>query len=329
MSGPQIKSVGYTPSSVDVSTSSKTVTFTMHVTDSRNVTNVFADFSNGSEIVSGYMQLISGTAQDGVWQHTYTIPQGAAPGDWNYGGEVFDSLTTMFYNSNGHENLPPGAPGPLIVTDSNPMSGPQIASVGYTPSSVDVSTSSKTVTFTMHVTDSRNVTNVFADFSNGSEIVSGYMQLISGTAQDGVWQHTYTIPQGAAPGDWNYGGEVFDSLTTMFYNSNGHENLPPGAPGPLIVTEGPGAPVIASPASGTTTGTSTIPIVGTADPGDDITLYDGGTQVGTTTADSFRGLADHPHEGRRRAARLHRDRDRPGRQHQRTVQPGRGDGRCP
>ena len=79
---------------------------------------------------------------------------------------------------------------PLATAD-----GPQIASVGYTPSSVDVSTSSKTVTFTMHVTDSRNVTNVFADFSNGSEIVSGYMQLISGTAQDGVWQHTYTIPK--------------------------------------------------------------------------------------------------------------------------------------
>ena len=245
IAGPEVQSVSFSPSSVDVSSGAQQVTVSMDLTDGRNISNVNMNFSgpSGSEYESAGLTLVSGSAQDGTWQGTVTIPQGAAAGSWYYSGTIGDGLNSLIFSkySGGSQNLPSNAPGPLGVTDSNSIAGPEVQSVSFSPSSVDVSSGAQQVTVSMDLTDGRNISNVNMNFSgpSGSEYESAGLTLVSGSAQDGTWQGTVTIPQGAAAGSWYYSGTIGDGLNSLIFSkySGGSQNLPSNAPGPLGVTD--------------------------------------------------------------------------------------------
>src|SRR5205823_2656746 len=77
----------------------------------------------------------------------------------------------------------------------------------------------------------------------------GSMTRTSGTAQDGTYSRTMTIPQGAAPGSWS---ATLYPLTDTVGNS-GTWGPPAGYPKTLTVAPAPtkpGAPTIGTPAGG-------------------------------------------------------------------------------
>ena len=247
---PQVVSVGYTPSSVDVTNGSGAVTFTMHLTSGHDITGPYVGVQNeaGTQSMGNSLTLISGTARDGVWQGTVTIPRGASAGKWYYQGGVGDDLSWVSFSSGpgAPQNLPASAPGPLTVTDSSASAAPQVVSVGYTPSSVDVTNGSGAVTFTMHLTSGHDITGPYVGVQNeaGTQSMGNSLTLISGTARDGVWQGTVTIPRGASAGKWYYQGGVGDDLSWVSFSSGpgAPQNLPASAPGPLTVTYGQAPP---------------------------------------------------------------------------------------
>ena len=81
---------------------------------------------------------------------------------------------------------------------ANASAPPQIASLGYSPSSVDVGSGSASVTFTAHLTDGSPITGAYVSLVNSaaSQQVNGQFERVSGTAEDGVWQATLSVPQG-------------------------------------------------------------------------------------------------------------------------------------
>src|SRR4051794_40115974 len=82
---PQLQSFDFTPKTVDVSTGSQQVQVTMRITDATGAEDPVFSFSSQSTSQNagfGAVPRISGTSQDGVYQKTVTIPQGAAPGVW-------------------------------------------------------------------------------------------------------------------------------------------------------------------------------------------------------------------------------------------------------
>ena len=125
---------------------------------------------------------------------------------------------------------------------SSPTPGPQVVSLSYGPSSVDVTNASASVTVTAHLTDGQNITGAYLDFSNPTANQSEpvYLSLVSGSQQDGTWQGTLTVPRGAAAGIWYYNGSVQDGVNNLVYSDGpgAPQNLPAGAPGPLSVTDG-------------------------------------------------------------------------------------------
>ena len=126
---PQVVSLSYSPSSADVTNGSVPVTFTAHLTDSSDIQYAsiwLQSRSTPGQDVNGYFSRVSGTAQDGIWQATINLPQGAAAGAWDYNGSISDAVNHFSFseNSYGDQNLPADAPGPLTVTDSTPSSPP-------------------------------------------------------------------------------------------------------------------------------------------------------------------------------------------------------------
>ena len=244
--GPQVVSLSYSPSSVDVTNASASVTVTAHLTDGQNITYAGLGFTNQttnqSELAS--LSLVSGSQQDGTWRGTLTVPRGAAAGAWYYNGSVQDGVNFVSFSDGpgAPQNLPAGAPGPLSVTDSSPSAGPQVVSLSYSPSSVDVTNASASVTVTAHLTDGQNITYAGLGFTNQtanqSELAS--LSLVSGSQQDGTWRGTLTVPRGAAAGAWYYNGSVQDGVNFVSFSDGpgAPQNLPAGAPGPLSVTDG-------------------------------------------------------------------------------------------
>ena len=122
---PQVVSLSYSPSSVDVTNGSAAVTFTAHLTDSSDIQSASIQLQSrttaGQSVFAPPFSRISGTAQDGVWQTTVNLPQGAAAGAWDYSGSVSDAVNHLFFNENsyGDQGLPAAAPGPLTVTDAH------------------------------------------------------------------------------------------------------------------------------------------------------------------------------------------------------------------
>ena len=238
---PQIVSLTYSPASVDVTSGPASVTFTAHLTDGSPITWAPISLVNSAahQQINAQFQLVSGTAQNGVWQTTAVIPQGAAAGSWDYSGSVQDATTSLTYGSAAWQNqpLPASAPGPLTVTDSSLSAPPQIVSLAYSPSSVDVKSGPAYVTFTAHLTDGSPVTSASMSLVNSAahqQTTSAQFQLVSGTAEDGVWKATVVIPQGASAGSWDYTGMLDDAITSLGFGSASWQNqpLPASAPGP-------------------------------------------------------------------------------------------------
>lgn len=171
--------------------------------------------------------MVSGTPRDGVWRSTVTIPAGDTGGDWNVSVETIDKAHAAGIGSSGHQwvgpdlwrwwtddgtrqaaewahQLPSGQ-GRFTVLgtfDSNP---PSITSATLTPDHVDTLSAAARVTVRVHAVDVEGVTAVTyyltTRANDGSEprIVSAELTLTSGTARDGDWTGSVTIPQGTPP----------------------------------------------------------------------------------------------------------------------------------
>ena len=126
------------------------------------------------------------------------------------------------------------------------MTPPKLESLSYSPASVDVTDGAQSVTVTVRITDSGGAAGGYLYFRNvineqNHDTALGYFSLTAGTAQDGTWQTTITVPAGAPPGSWQYIGHLEDtsSNSIAFGNEFYSQNLPPMAPGSLTVTDGP------------------------------------------------------------------------------------------
>ena len=89
---------------------------------------------------------------------------------------------------------------PAQAADATP---PKLESLSYSPASVDVTDGAQSVTVTVRITDSGGAAGGYLYFRNvingqNHDTALGYFSLTAGTAQDGTWQTTITVPAGGA-----------------------------------------------------------------------------------------------------------------------------------
>ena len=212
LSAPELVSLSASPSSVDVSDGPADIAFTAHITDDVTGpepgyhTSVVATSPTGATQYT-YLNRTSGTATDGVYTGTFTVPQTADPGDWQLRFNTTDDAG-HYMTVNTTTLASRGLPDHVTIANEHPdLSAPELVSLSASPSSVDVSDGPADIAFTAHITDDVTGpepgyhTSVVATSPTGATQYT-YLNRTSGTATDGVYTGTFTVPQTADPGDW-------------------------------------------------------------------------------------------------------------------------------
>lgn len=198
---PVYVSAHVTPLSVDVSKASAHITAAVRLTDATAVegaTMSIRHVSSGQSYMSS-ARLASGTPQNGVWSGTFTLPRGAAAGTWTI--SLYPARDTLGNQMRRFTDIRNVQVASAVAVDTAP---PVYVSAHVTPTSVNVVNGSATVAAAVRLTDQTGVADVTLSIRHGATGQS-YLQsarLASGTAQNGVWQASFQIPKGAAPGAW-------------------------------------------------------------------------------------------------------------------------------
>lgn len=153
VAGAELVSLDLNPTTADVTSSSQTITVSAHLkVGSSGLAYAFGNLTSPSAAQSVNVTLssqnrISGTPEDGLYSSAITIPKGAEPGTWGF---AYFSIM----ENDGAQTSVPAPPTKLTVTSAAPDdTAPQLISVDYQPSSVDVSDAPRYVTVSIHISD--------------------------------------------------------------------------------------------------------------------------------------------------------------------------------
>ena len=160
---PVLASLAMTPTTVDTSAGPAVITITTRLTDEQSpsiggtapLSRIVLTGPGGQQQSTAYIsqaQRISGTATDGIYRSSLSIPWHAEPGQWNASAVLVDisgntrTLTTA--------NLAAaGFPSSVAQTGPGDTTAPQLVALGVAPSSVDTSLQPATITVSVHVVD--------------------------------------------------------------------------------------------------------------------------------------------------------------------------------
>lgn len=209
-SPPEVVSFAFVGDAPDVTSEERAVIALARVTDAGSgvMQPVFAElWSDTAPQVAGEASVrrVSGDAHDGTYELTWTLAHGAAPGSWTAGLYAMDAA--------GNETLPePGGPGTAALTVVNrgeaDVVAPEVVELEVVPAVVDVRTADQRVTLRARIVDAG--TGVVAPFVDawmpdaGIALDWGELRRTSGTAQDGWWEWSITVPRGTMPGSWRF-----------------------------------------------------------------------------------------------------------------------------
>jgi hypothetical protein len=214
-----VKEFSFTPSTIDTTNSSATVTVTIHVTDSeRDVTSIQVNFrrpGGSSQFVSVGLDSrdrISGNARDGVYSKAVVFPQYSAAGTW----------TVYVFISDGENSRGFSFANSLqVISNNQDIVAPEISEFSFTPSTIDTTKGSQNVTITFRATDAiSGISGIYVSFNrpNDYDDEAGYRvyfdstNRISGDAKDGVYRAVVTIPQNALLGIYDVYVFISDAL---------------------------------------------------------------------------------------------------------------------
>lgn len=205
---PVLVGLTISPSPVNVTAGTQTVTATAHITDAGG--SGAAQFAITATAPHGAFSdcvdstLDSGTTADGFWTCTLTIPVGAEPGDWKLLVLISDAgFASQTYTTTELGAL--GLPTTFNVVSTWDQTYPVFKSLALSPASVSVAGGAQTVTVSANLTDDRSGIARFdfvATSPSGRQVGCSASAPSTGTDLSGIWTCTVTIPSDAEAGSW-------------------------------------------------------------------------------------------------------------------------------
>ena len=214
---PQLMNMTVAPSTIDVTLSTQTVTLTLHIKDDLaglSFAQVLLRSPSGLQNPFGF-----GVAPTGVLDAVLDVPveiqRYSEPGMWTVAAIALVDLAGNRSTLTGTTLSAAGFPTTFTVVDANPDTvPPQITAITMSPNTIDVSSSAATITVDASFTDALSgfstgdVTSL-SDFqvmspSGGQSRFLSILQWqrVSGTANEGVWRASFTMPRYSEPGVW-------------------------------------------------------------------------------------------------------------------------------
>jgi len=217
VTAPRLESLSFTPASADTTNASQTLTFTATITDDLSG---FSSLQFELESPSGNQSRTafatsssrtSGTAQNGAYSFTVTMPQYSEAGTWKLGTFYLRDVIGNSRSLVTADLAGAGAQTTFAVTSNPDTTPPRLTALGVSPSSVNTSSASATLTFTATLTDDLSgVASLQFELESpsGNQSRTAFAtssSRTSGTAQNGTYGFTVTMPQFSEPGTWTIG----------------------------------------------------------------------------------------------------------------------------
>lgn len=205
---PVLAGLTISPSPVNVTAGTQTVTATARITDAGG--SGAAQFAITATAPHGAFAdcvdatLDSGTTADGTWKCTLTIPVGAEPGDWKLLVLISDAgFASQTYTTTelGAASLPTS----FNVVSTWDQTFPVFHSLSLTPASVNVANGAQTITVSAALTDDRSGIARFdfvATSPSGRQVGCSSSVPATGDVLSGTWSCTVSIPADAEAGTW-------------------------------------------------------------------------------------------------------------------------------
>ena len=225
-SAPVLVGSSVTPSSVDPASGPAHVTVSVHVTDASGVMPPEIAMYHpvvGQFLPSDPMVLASGTARDGIWKTTVTVPRGTPAGRykvmWTQSG-----LQDVFGN---YIDPPEITQTVMVAASGTDTEGPMLWSLSASESELDVTAAPVPVKLTAHITDPAGTVAPVLALNNydANQYLEGPMTLISGDITDGIWEGTINVPPGVVSGLWSLRTSALQDLlgNTSWMNDNARD----------------------------------------------------------------------------------------------------------
>jgi hypothetical protein len=215
---PHLAGLAFSPGQVDVTAEARTVEFSVHATDGGSgVTAVLAGFDPP---VTGYGAwclaadggdggLVSGTAEDGVWRCSVTVPMGAVPGTWPLPQVILSDAAGNQVGYPAGELAAAGHPNSLTVVNTAPPAAPALTALAFSPTVVNVEDDAATVEVTFAATAGAGVRETFVRVQAARAQPAGAVTRgctsttrVAGTSTAGTWKCSLVIPRHALGGPW-------------------------------------------------------------------------------------------------------------------------------
>lgn len=235
------------PNPVDVTSGTKTVTATAHITDAGG--SGVAQFAITATAPHGaFANCVDtspdgGNASDGTWNCTLTIPIGADPGDWTILVLVSDAgFASKMYGT--AELAAASLPTSFKVVSIWDQTAPIFQGLTVSPSSVNVANGAQTITVSANLTDNRSGVarfDFFATSPGGQRVAcSATAPETGGSTLSGTWKCTLTVPANAEAGSWlitvRATDNAFNYQTYGPQDGDGTIAFPTGYPTTITVT---------------------------------------------------------------------------------------------
>ena len=224
---PEIQSLSFDRASIDTSAGGQTITLTARLTDDYSgVTDAYVQFFNAV----GQVQVApfyptgrqSGTALDGVYVGTLTMPRYSAPGTW-----YVDSVTVHDAAGNAGSQVRSqlaarGLSWSFEQVGQGDTTAPVVQALSWTPTAINSASAAQQITVTARVTDDLSGLSgypsapmIVAFVSPSGQYLSTYATRVSGTDVDGIYSGVLSVPALSESGVWTASVEVWDVVRNL------------------------------------------------------------------------------------------------------------------
>ncbi len=201
--------VAFTPHQVDVTGGPAQVTVTLTGEDAETGVQsaglVFRSPTQAHDLACSTAEP-AGTPDHPTFQCIVTVPQGAEAGTWTV---AFATLRDGVMNLTDVQRADLEAAGlwtVLQVASAPDSVAPALASLSFSPDSVDITSSVQNVAVSIGATDAgsglASAGIVFRSPSQAHDVNCSTADMASGTPQAGTFQCTLPVPRGSETGDW-------------------------------------------------------------------------------------------------------------------------------
>jgi Tol biopolymer transport system component/uncharacterized membrane protein YgcG len=254
---PEMVAFDLLPRAIDVAGADRTVTATMRVVDRSGAVSPrvrLVHTATGATTATVQATAVSGTPTDGNWVATLTLPTPTATGAWT-------AIVEPLVDSLGHVG-PAGPPSTFspsleVVDATADTSPPIVTAFSFTPATVGADRGG-IVAVTIGLLDASGAmapTVRFENTASGTSTAAATAVLTAGTASDGTWTASVSVPVGAPLGPWlailEPVADTAGNLSAVGPPNGFPRQLTVDVNAPTTGTPGSGTPGSGSPGTGT------------------------------------------------------------------------------